>query len=174
MRPIATDALAEQICSQVARHMRNVATSAGIAVPVQMLSSFGQLAAAVSLPSLASSAGVYIRSERKIYLNQPALLSYSSKAQAAILAHELGHAHSDYIGALPAIYGSQTTANSAEEFYAERMACVWGFFDGVREMRIQSGAHAEYLSALTEWPDEGLYLQRMGRYFLRKASGIVT
>ena len=54
-----------------------------------------------------------------------------------------------------------------EEFLADRLACKWGFFEGLKQERLISYGQA-YVNALKKWQDEKEYCIAMEEWHLRK------
>lgn len=94
------------------------------------------------------------------------------EVQEAVIAHEIAHAlaHRDSLMESLSIYS--VFGPYGEEFLADRLACEWGFFEGVRMERIGSYG-APYVRALEQWEDESAYCKEMRKWHLQRQAGIV-
>lgn len=172
LRLIATSAQIVETCRAVEQIVEPVTQLAGLSIPVEVLATFDNLPEAERSQVMKDTFAAYRRSTKTIYINQKTFFVLSPLIQQAVFGHEIAHAlaHRDSLMEKTVAYSE--LGDYAEEFLADRLACSWGFFIGLREERnISYGPR--YVAALEQWPDEGRYCRAMHLWRQQKIAGIL-
>ncbi len=162
----------KSICRRVESIVTDVEELQGLVFDVELLPDFDSLPEASTSSAVKESCAAYRRSTQTIYVNARTFFCLETEMQQAALAHEMGHgyAHAKEIMSPSSPYSK--FGEFGEEFLADRLACKWGFFEGVKAERLLSYKQ-EYVSALEQWPDESTYLAAMRTWHIKKLAGLV-
>jgi hypothetical protein len=152
--------------------MKGINELAGMVIPVELLESFDVISEAGKSQATKDTHAAYRRSTKTLYLNRRTFSSLQTQVQEAVVAHEIAHAlaHRDSLMDKLPMYAE--FGNFGEEFLADRLACEWGFFEGLRIERIASYGQA-YVMALEKWEDETTYCKEMSLWHIRRQAGLV-
>jgi hypothetical protein len=162
----------ESLCRSVEAKLSRTQVLSGMLLPVELLEDFDDLPEATKSQAQRHTSAAYRRSTKSIYINRRTFMPLHREVQESVLAHEIGHAlaHRDSLMKNSELYSE--FGAFGEEFLADRLACEWGFFDGVRMERIHSYG-APYVKALEKWEDETEYCKAMKIWHIQKLAGIV-
>jgi len=166
MKLIESDNRLSTSCRAMELSVHSVSELRDLVLPVSL----------IDLATLAEMSDVYVntnaayrKSTQEVLINN-SFFQLTSLEQHGVLAHEVAHAvdhRDDLLAKLPEKY---RIGIHPEEFLADRIACSWGLFDAVLEMR--KGWGQEYLDALGLWRSESDYYRAMYKWNLRKSAGI--
>lgn len=164
---------ATNLCRSLEAKLQKKPELFGMCIPVETLDNFDDFPESQTSDVYKNSTAVYRQSTKTIYLNRARFFGQDDDIQEAIVAHEIGHAlaHRDSLIKNNLAY-SQLDPVSAEEYLADRLACLWGFFDGLRKERLSSYGR-KYVEGLELWQDEASYIDAMVRWHTLKHAGLV-
>ena len=158
------------LCRNVENAVVGVADLAGFNLPVEVVPDFTHQPEAEKVKGLKDTSAFYRHSTRTVYINRAVFFLQERDVQEAVLAHEIVHALV-HRGSLADILLKYTGFYSdAEEFIADRIACTWGYYEGLRKERIVSYKQS-YVNALDKWEDEEAYIKAMRLWDIRKQAG---
>src|SRR5580765_2158015 len=159
------------LCRSVEHRLASISDVGGLNLAIDLLPNFDGVPEAAKSPRLKQTSAFYRPSIQTIFLNAPEFVSLPPGVQEAVLAHEIAHAVAKRDGLMEKTPAYQEFGPYGEEFLVDRLACKWGFFDGVRAERTASYGEA-YVAALHKWEDEQAYIVAMHGWHLKKRAGI--
>ena len=159
------------VCRAVEAVLANVPALAGFDVRVEVLENFDGLPEAATSQSTRTSPAVYRQSNKTIYVYRSIFFRLSEAAQQGTLGHEIGHAIIQRDSPLERFAAYTRFGNAGEEFLADRLACQWGLYDGLREERLSSYGKS-YVAVLDKWRDESKYLDEIVAWHTLRLAGL--
>ena len=114
----------------------------------------------------------YRHSIKTIAINKSTFLPLSPKIQQAVIAHEVGHAWAHLPSSSRVLLAYKTLGANGEEFLADRLACKWGFTEGLYAER-NTSLGLEYVDALQCWENETDYCEAMTKWHNQYLAGII-
>jgi hypothetical protein len=158
------------VCRAVEAALAPVPELYGLELGVELMENFDRLPEAKRSRAIKNTCAAYRRSTKTLYVNRSTFFSLPSRAQQAVLAHEIAHAlaHRDCLPDQRSAYSQ--LGDFAEEFLADRLTCMWGFFEGLSAERASSYGQ-RYVKALALWPDESAYCKAMNAWQARWLKG---
>jgi hypothetical protein len=111
---------------------------------------------------------VYDHDTTTIWIHRDGFFAQSEPAKCATLAHEIAHADQLRIGEPPEGPDLSDLPNRVRrEAQADRLACQWGFFDEITELR--GGCGDEYLRCLAQWCNIDVFYRCVATYFRHRS-----
>jgi len=161
------------LCRAVEVRVQSVHELAGLELPVVLLRNFDSVPELSSFPegkvrdAYRLSPAMYQAQTQRVLVNAAGFFSLPRDIAEAVLAHEVGHAvcHRDSIMAQP-----RYRPLLCECIVADLLACKWGFFEGLRNERLERYGLA-YCKVLELWSNEDEFLTCMTRWHLNVLSG---
>lgn len=109
----------------------------------------------------------YCRSLHTVFVNER-LFGRDPEIQLALFAHEIAHAYI-HIKAVPIPSCKPGRGVMVEDMWADRLACEWGFLDGLRNDRMGHRDYgADYVKCLEKFRDLGDFTDCMCRWKLQR------
>jgi hypothetical protein len=168
----ASDPLLTELCRTIEESLASVEELHGLSIPVQLLLDFRGLPEAERSQVVRDTYAAYRRSTATIYVNGEALTRQPINVMQAVVAHEIGHAYAHTNSLMEASSQYRELGDYAEEFLADRLACLWGFHEGLQQERLASYGKP-YAAALDLWQDESAYCRAMRRWHIQRLAGIL-
>lgn len=173
MRLIESDESLTKICRDVEEHVKEIDVLNDLVLEVVKLESLNSFPEAERSQAVHDSCALYQCSSKTIFINYPSFKELSESIQSAVIAHEIGHAIARRDRLIENNSKYMYLGPYAEEFLADRLACMWGYYEGLREERVRSRYYGEkYVSALACYHDEEIYIAKMSKWRTRKLAGL--
>ena len=161
------------LCRAVETVLAEVPELTGLDLRVEVLENFDNLPEAATSQSTKNSPAVYRQSTRTIYVNRSTFFRLPAAAQQGVLGHEIGHAIIQRDSLMEKFVAYDRFGNAGEEFLADRLACQWGFYDGLRVERLTSYGES-YVAVLDKWRDESVYLDEIVAWHTLRLAGLAA
>ncbi|MGH8050534.1 MAG: M48 family metalloprotease [Arenimonas sp.] len=169
---IPSDSSLVHLCQDVQHKLSHVRELQNLSIHVVLEQDFSGLPEAERSQVMRDTCAAYRRSTNTIHINKSTFNALQPIVMEAVLAHEIGHAHAHHCSLMDTMPQYKELGNYGEEFLADRLACLWGFEDGLCLER-ESSYKSPYVKALKTWPDEVAYCEAMGLWRMQRLAGIV-